>query len=111
LDEIHDGISALKIVYKVAWPNGKIYVGSDLTDTISYFGSPDPKLIAADFPSRSLRRTITVTREILWESQTASDAEVRRKETELILAHRSNDPAVGYNKFPRRKSAGRASTV
>lgn len=31
---------AWKIVYKITWPNGKAYIGSDLTDTISYFGSP-----------------------------------------------------------------------
>jgi hypothetical protein len=28
----------MKVVYKVTWPNGKIYVGSDLTDSITYFG-------------------------------------------------------------------------
>ena len=30
----------MKVVYKVTWPNGKIYIGSDLTDSIRYFGSP-----------------------------------------------------------------------
>jgi len=94
----------MKIIYKVIWPNGKIYIGSDLTDTISYFGSPDSALIAADFPSRALRKTITITREILWESKTASDSEVRKKEFDFIVAHRSNDPTVGYNKLPRPKT-------
>jgi hypothetical protein len=31
---------ARKQVYKVTYPNGKIYVGMDLTGTISYFSSP-----------------------------------------------------------------------
>ena len=90
----------MKVIYKVTWPNGKIYVGSDLTDSITYFGSPNKRLIEADFPTREARRDMTVRREILWESDTASDAEVRRKERELIVIHRSNDPDVGYNRTP-----------
>lgn len=97
--------SDMKIIYKVTWPNGKIYIGSDLTDTITYFGSPDPALVAADFPTRALRKSITVTREILWESETATDTEVRKMETKLITAHCSNEPGVGYNKHPRLKGA------
>ena len=31
----------MKVIYKVTWPKGKIYVGSDLTDSITFFGSPD----------------------------------------------------------------------
>ena len=29
-----------KQVYKITYPNGKIYVGMDLTGTMLYFGSP-----------------------------------------------------------------------
>jgi hypothetical protein len=95
----------VKVVYKVTWPNGKIYVGSDLTDSITYFGSPDKSLIEADFPTRKARRDMTVHREILWESETASDIEVLQKERELISALRANDPAIGYNKNPRLSPA------
>jgi hypothetical protein len=95
----------MKIVYKVTWPNGKIYVGSDLTDSITYFGSPDKRSIEADFPSREDRRDMTVRREILWESESASDAEVLKKEKEFIIALRANDPAIGYNRSPRVGSA------
>jgi hypothetical protein len=31
----------VKVVSKITWPNGKIYIGSDLTDSITYFGSSD----------------------------------------------------------------------
>jgi hypothetical protein len=31
-----------KQVYKITYPNGKIYIGMDLTGSISYFGSPAP---------------------------------------------------------------------
>jgi hypothetical protein len=97
----------VKVVYKITWPNGKIYVGSDLTDSIAYFGSPNVLLIAADFPTRESRRDMIVRREILWESDTASDAEVRQKERELVVSLRANDPAVGYNRTPRRRTSSR----
>jgi hypothetical protein len=33
----------MKVIYKIMYPNGKIYVGKDLTDSINYFGSADSK--------------------------------------------------------------------
>ena len=39
----------MKVIYKITYPNGKIYIGKDLTDTINYFGSADNKLIEKDF--------------------------------------------------------------
>ena len=89
-----------KIVYLIRYPNGKVYVGQDRTDTITYFGSPNPELVAADFTEEQ-RQSFTVTREILWSSTTASDAEVTRVEVEMIRRFRSNDPTVGYNRWPR----------
>mgnify|MGYP000902132027 CR=1 FL=1 len=91
---------AMKIIYRITYPNGKIYVGKDLTDSINYFGSADGRLIEADF-TREQRRDFTIRKQILWESQTASDEEVNAKEIEFIRALRSNDPAVGYNRWPR----------
>jgi len=90
----------MKVIYKVTWPNGKIYVGGDLTDSISYFGSPHEPAIEADFPDREQRRSMSVLREILWESEAASDSEVRRKEREFILLLGANDPMIGYNRRP-----------
>jgi len=96
----------MKVIYKITYPNGKIYVGKDLTDSINYFGSADSALIARDF-TREQRRDFTIRREILWESDSASDAQVSQKEVELIRTHRSNDPAIGYNQWPpfRRTTA------
>jgi hypothetical protein len=37
----------MKVIYRVTYPNGKIYVGKDLTDTINYFGSSLGALIAS----------------------------------------------------------------
>lgn len=90
----------MKVVYRITYPNGKIYVGQDLTDSINYFGSVSDELIATDF-TREQRRDFVIRKEILWESATATDQEVTAKEIELIRALRSNDPAVGYNRWPR----------
>ena len=90
----------MKVIYKITYPNGKIYVGKDLTDSINYFGSADSTRIAQDF-TREQRRDFVVRREVLWESETASDAEVSATEVELIRAHRANDPNVGYNRWPK----------
>jgi hypothetical protein len=90
----------IKCVYLITYPNGKIYIGHDMTDCISYFGSASPALIAADF-TREQRRDFAIRKQVLWESDTATDAEVRAKEVELIVQYRSNDPAVGYNRWPK----------
>jgi hypothetical protein len=90
----------MKVIYKVTYPNGKTYIGKDLTDSINYFGSAASALIAADF-TREERRDFTIRREILWESETASDAEANQREIAFIKSYRSNDPAVGYNRWPR----------
>jgi len=95
----------MKVVYKITYPNGKIYIGKDLTDSINYFGSADSDLIAQDF-TREERRVFTITREILWESETAADAEVAEKEVELIRQYNANNPDVGYNRWPAFKTNG-----
>lgn len=90
----------MKVIYKITYPNGKIYVGKDLTDSANYFGSAQHSLVAADFTSEQ-RKDFTIRKEILWESETATDAEANQKELEYIRALRSNDPVKGYNRWPR----------
>ena len=51
----------MKVVYKITYPNGKIYIGKDLTDSINYFGSADGRLIEKDF-TREQRRDFTITK-------------------------------------------------
>jgi hypothetical protein len=86
-----------KVVYKITYPNGKIYVGSDLTDTPTYFGSANPDLVRQDF-TRDELRDFSIRKEILWESQDATNREVLRVEGEFIRMLGSNDPAIGYNR-------------
>jgi hypothetical protein len=90
----------MKVIYKITYPNGKIYVGQDRTDNINYFGSASSTLIARDF-TRKQRRDFTIRKEILWESDSATDAEVTATEMEFIARLRANDPAIGYNRVPR----------
>jgi hypothetical protein len=92
----------MNVIYKIIYPNGKIYIGQDRTDSINYFGSASSKLIAKDF-TREQRRDFTIRKEILWESESASHSEITQKEIEFILEFRSNDPAIGYNQWPKLK--------
>ncbi len=36
----------MKYVYRITYPNGKIYIGSDLTASANYSGSASSELIA-----------------------------------------------------------------
>ena len=101
-----DRTGVTKVVYKITYPNGKIYIGQDVTDSINYFGSASDQLIARDF-TREQRRDFAVRKQILWESETATEAEVSAKEVELILANRANEPAIGYNQSPRPRRGGK----
>ena len=93
-----------KQVYKITYPNGKIYVGSDLigVGTLTYFGSPSPAAKARIVAENEAHRLdFTVRKEILWESDTATNAEALAMEIKLIRETGANDPAIGYNLTPR----------
>ncbi len=93
----------MKQIYKITYPNGKIYVGKDSVGSYGYFGSPNTKVVNADFESLpdEARKNYTIRKEILWESSDCSESELRAKEREVIQELRSNDPSIGYNLWPR----------
>ncbi|RIJ36685.1 GIY-YIG nuclease family protein [Pontibacter oryzae] len=93
----------MKVIYKITHPNGKIYIGKDLTNTLNYFGSANSKIIELDFTYEQLR-DFTIRKQIIWESEVASDSEVSRLEVELIRKYNSNDPKIGYNNWPKFKN-------
>ncbi|HYB50040.1 MAG TPA: GIY-YIG nuclease family protein [Burkholderiaceae bacterium] len=95
--------SQRKVVYKITYPNGKIYVVKDLTDSLMYFGQVNEALVAKDF-SRKQRRDFTIRKEVVWESDNASDEEVSQIEAAYIRALGANDPAMGYNEWPEFKA-------
>ena len=90
----------MKIIYRISYPNGKIYIGQDVTNSINYFGSASSELIARDFTGIE-RLSFTITRDILWESAAASQTEINAIERRFIKEFSSNDPAIGYNRTPK----------
>ena len=86
------------VVYKLTFPNGKIYIGMDIGNaghSLRYFGSWNNELVEADF-NRDELADFTLRKEILFESDDKD--EIRRKENELIREYRSNEAEVGYNR-------------
>ena len=90
----------MKQIYKITFPNRKIYVGKDLTGTLTYFGSMDSDYVEADFGENE-KRSFSITKEILWESSEATDSEVNSMEVKYIRELESNNPSTGYNKWPK----------
>jgi hypothetical protein len=83
-------MSRRKQVYKITYPNGMMYVGMDLTGSVTYFGSPSAKeRIAADLGEHV--HDFTARKQILWESDTATDAEARAMEIRLITMALSDE--------------------
>lgn len=54
----------VKIIYKITYPNGKIYIGSDTAYNINYFGSAHHELVASDFTWEQ-QKDFIVRKEIL----------------------------------------------
>jgi hypothetical protein len=88
-------------IYKITYPNGKIYIGQDRTDDINYFGSAKSVLIELDFTVEE-RKDFTIRKQIIWEKECVEISELNKVEVELILLHQANDPAIGYNQWPRK---------
>jgi hypothetical protein len=87
-----------KVIYKVTYPNGKIYIGKDLTNTLTYFSSVDATYVAADF-SEGEMQSFTITKEIIFSSDDAKA--INNREAELIREYDSNNPDVGYNRWSK----------
>jgi hypothetical protein len=87
-----------KVIYKITYPNGKIYIGKDLTNTLTYFGSVDSAYVAADFSEVEMM-SFTVTKDIIFSSDDTKI--INKREVELIREYESNNPDIGYNKWPK----------
>jgi hypothetical protein len=92
----------VKYVYKIIYPNRKIYVGMCLRGIINYYGNAACHLLERDF-SKAQLADFTIRREILWASETAGNLWVRKVERDFILEFQSNNPAYGYNQLPKFK--------
>jgi len=91
----------MKVIYKITYPNKKIYIGKDSTgDILRYFGSPDREYLEKDFTWEELQK-VTLTKEILFYSEDISESGLHEKEHEFINKFCSNNPAIGYNIVPK----------
>lgn len=89
------------VVYKLTFPNGKIYIGKDVGakgHSLRYFGSWLDANVEKDFTDAELR-DFTIRKQIIFESK--DKLEVSRKEGEFIVLLKSNDPTIGYNQTHR----------
>ena len=95
----------MKQIYKITYPTGKIYVGKDSVGSSRYFGSPAMEIINADFVNlpESVRKDYTIRKQILWESPDCTEEELSAKEVEFIRQYKSNNPEIGYNRWPKLK--------
>jgi hypothetical protein len=96
----------MKQIYKISYPTGKIYIGKDSVGSYKYFGSPDMDIINSDFEKlpNEIRLNYTIRKEILWESDNATEKELSEKEVEYIRKFQSNNPEIGYNQWPKFNS-------
>ncbi len=86
-------------VYRLTYPNGKIYIDQDLLDQITVVESVANEAFTRDF-SPAQQHDFTVRKEILWESPDADHDEVTRVMIEWIERLRANEPDIGYNRWP-----------
>ena len=93
----------MKQIYKITYPTGKIYIGKDSIGSYRYFGTPDMQVVNEDFKKlpESVRKDYTIRKQILWESENCSEADLSAKEVAFIKQFRSNDPDIGYNRWPK----------
>ncbi len=96
----------MKQIYKITYPTGKIYIGKDSIGSHRYYGSPDMQVVNDDFATlpESVRKDYSIRKEILWEAEDCTEADLAAKEVEFIRKLRSNDPEIGYNRWPTFKS-------
>ena len=88
----------MKYIYKITYPNGKIYIGQDSKNLLTtYYGSCEEEYIQKDFTYEELQE-FTIKKTILWASENVTDNELNKKETEMILKYKALDKNVGYNR-------------
>ena len=94
----------MKQIYKITHlATNKIYIGKVAYESFRYFGSPDIDVINEDYMKlpKEKQKDYTVRKEILWESEDCTDTELAEKEVEYIRESQSNNPEIGYNRWPK----------
>ena len=97
-------VVSMGVIYKIIYPNGKIYIGQDRTNDINYFGSAKSETIACDFTQKEADDFI-VRKIILERHCNITIQQLNILERKYIEKFNSNDNKVGYNRTPKRKTA------
>jgi len=89
----------MKVIYKITYPKGKICRQGPYRQHQLLWQCLQNR--NSEGFTKDQRLDFTIRKEILWESESASDAEVSQMEVEYIIKLRSNDPSLGYNRWPK----------
>jgi hypothetical protein len=95
----------MKVIYRITYPNGRIHIGKDRTETVAHFGSADSTLVEAEL-ARVERRGFAVRKEILWKSEAAAGTDTSRNVIELVEKCCLRNRAVGYDRWPKPRARG-----
>ena len=101
-----DSIIPWGCVFKITFPNGKIYVGSDTASTarldyFKYFGSPQKaksKMLNEMGEYLDGTRTYSLKKEILHAEENVRVGDILQIEQKFIKVLNAKDPRVGYNR-------------
>lgn len=93
-------------VFKITFPNGKIYVGSDTAltaklDYFKYFGSPSkakPEMLADLGEFIENNKAYTLKKEILYSCENVAVGEILKIERNFIKLLDAKNPSIGYNR-------------
>jgi hypothetical protein len=93
----------MKQIYKITYPTGKIYIGKDSVGSYRYYGSPNMDVVNKDFMNlpEEVRKDFNIRKQILWESPDCQESELSSKEVAFIKRYQSNNPDIGYNRWPK----------
>jgi len=86
----------MKQIFKITFPNNKIYIGKDLTGSITCLGDFNPGDVNNDYRNIKIP-CFTIRKEVLWESESADDSELREREAQYIKIFKADNPKFGYN--------------
>jgi hypothetical protein len=93
-------------VFKITFPNGKIYVGSDTASTarldfFKYFGSPlkaRKEMLAEMNEYLTGAAAYVLRKEILHSKADVTVGEILQIEQQFIRNLNAKDPSIGYNR-------------
>lgn len=94
----------MKQIYKITYlATNKIYIGKLAYESFRYFGSPAKAVVDEDFRKLPIekQKDYTVRKEIIWECEDCTESELSTKEVEFINKYQSNNPEIGYNRWPK----------